>query len=93
MDFIAHSVEQGDNIAVVLDKLDLVSGAVGMSGASEGIAVKKKSVDLDLSQLKKGSPVEVQLRVKWMLVRDRLIDASLPASEFTFAWPQSASPA
>ncbi|CAI5517625.1 unnamed protein product [Closterium sp. Naga37s-1] len=88
MDFIALRVEQGDNIAVVLDKLDLVSAAVGMSGVSEGIAVKKKSVDLELSQLKKGSPVEVQLRVKWMLVRDRLIDASLPASEFTVAWPQ-----
>ncbi|CAI5976220.1 unnamed protein product [Closterium sp. NIES-64] len=66
-----------DDIAVVLDKLDLMSGAVGMSGVSEGIAVKKKSVDLELSQLKKGSPVEVQLRVKWMLVRDRLINASL----------------
>ncbi|CAI5982756.1 unnamed protein product [Closterium sp. NIES-64] len=77
-----------DDIAVVLDKLDLMSGAVGMSGVSEGIAVKKKSVDLELSQLKKGSPVEVQLRVKWMLVRDRLINASLPASEFTVAWPQ-----
>ncbi|CAI5934094.1 unnamed protein product [Closterium sp. NIES-64] len=81
-------VEQGDDIAVVLDKHDLMSGAVGMSGVSEGIAVKKKSVDMELSQLKKGSPVEVQLRVKWMLVRDRLIDASLPASEFTVAWPQ-----
>ncbi|CAI5985416.1 unnamed protein product [Closterium sp. NIES-64] len=88
MNFIAHRVEQGDDIAVVLDKLDLMSGAVGMSGVSEGIAVKKKSVDMELSQLKKGSPVEVQLRVKWMLVRDRLIDASLPASEFTVAWPQ-----
>ncbi|CAI5954685.1 unnamed protein product [Closterium sp. NIES-65] len=82
-----HLVEQGDDIAVVLDKLDLMSGAVGMSGVSEGIAVKKKSVDLELSQLKKGSPVEVQLRVKWMLVRDRLINASLPASEFTLTWP------
>ncbi|CAI6002649.1 unnamed protein product [Closterium sp. NIES-64] len=81
-------VEQGDDIAVVLDKLDLMSGAVGMSGVSEGIAVKKKSVDLELSQLKKGSSVEVQLRVKWMLVRDHLINASLPASEFTIAWPQ-----
>ncbi|CAI5988179.1 unnamed protein product [Closterium sp. NIES-64] len=81
-------VEQGDDIAVVLDKLDLMSGAVGMSGVSEGIAVKKKSVDMELSQLKKGSPVEVQLCVKWMLVRDRLINASLPASEFTVAWPQ-----
>ncbi|CAI5950468.1 unnamed protein product [Closterium sp. NIES-65] len=88
MNFIAHRVEQGDDIAVVLDKLDLMSGAVGMSGVSEGIAVKKKSVDMELSQLKKGSPVEVQLRVKWMLVRDRLINASLPASEFTVAWPQ-----
>ncbi|CAI5935964.1 unnamed protein product [Closterium sp. NIES-64] len=88
MNFIAHRVEQGDNIAVVLDKLDLMSGAVGMSGVSEGIAVKKKSVDMELRQLKKGSPVEVQLRVKWMLVRDRLINASLPASEFTVAWPQ-----
>ncbi|CAI6005210.1 unnamed protein product [Closterium sp. NIES-64] len=88
MNFIAHRVEQGDDIAVVLDKLDLMSGAVGMSGVSEGIAVKKKSVDLELSQLKKGSPVEVQLRVKLMLVRDRLINASLPASEFTVAWPQ-----
>ncbi|CAI5991486.1 unnamed protein product [Closterium sp. NIES-64] len=88
MNFIAHRVAQGDDIAVVLDKLDLMSGAVGMSGVSEGIAVKKKSVDMELSQLKKGSPVEVQLRVKWMLVRDRLIDASLPASEFTVAWPQ-----
>ncbi|CAI5507137.1 unnamed protein product [Closterium sp. Naga37s-1] len=88
MNFIAHRVEQGDNIAVVLDKLDLVSAAVGMLGVSEGIAVKKKSVDLDLSQLKKGTLVEVQLRVKWMLVRDRLVDASLPASEFTVAWPQ-----
>ncbi|CAI6006712.1 unnamed protein product [Closterium sp. NIES-65] len=88
MNFIAHRVEQGGDIAVVLDKLDLMSGAVGMSGVSEGIAVKKKSVDLELSQLKKGSPVEVQLRVKWMLVRDRLINASLPASEFTVAWPQ-----
>ncbi|CAI5947770.1 unnamed protein product [Closterium sp. NIES-64] len=88
MNFIAHRVEQGDDIAVVLDKLDLMSGAVGMSGVSEGIAVKKKSVDLEVSQLKKGSPVEVQLRVKWMLVRDRLINASLPASEFTVAWPQ-----
>ncbi|CAI5984603.1 unnamed protein product [Closterium sp. NIES-64] len=88
MNFIAHRVEQGDDVAVVLDKLDLMSGAVGMSGVSEGIAVKKKSVDLELSQLKKGSPVEVQLRVKWMLVRDRLINASLPASEFTVAWPQ-----
>ncbi|CAI5971480.1 unnamed protein product [Closterium sp. NIES-64] len=88
MNFIAHRVEQGDDIAVVLDKLDLMSGAVGMSGVSEGIAVKKKSVDLELSQLKKGSPVEVQLRVKWMLVRDRLINASLPASEFTLTWPQ-----
>ncbi|CAI5987546.1 unnamed protein product [Closterium sp. NIES-64] len=88
MNFIAHRVEQGDDIAVVLDKLDLMSGSVGMSGVSEGIAVKKKSVDLELSQLKKGSPVEVHLRVKWMLVRDRLINASLPASEFTVAWPQ-----
>ncbi|CAI6000980.1 unnamed protein product [Closterium sp. NIES-64] len=88
MNFIAHRVEQGDDMAVVLDKLDLMSGAVGMSGVSEGIAVKKKSVDLELSQLKKGSPVEVQLHVKWMLVRDRLINASLPASEFTVAWPQ-----
>ncbi|CAI5949273.1 unnamed protein product [Closterium sp. NIES-65] len=88
MNFIAHRVEQGDDIAVVLDKLDLMSGAVGMSGVSEGIAIKKKSVDLELSQLKKGSPVEVQLRVKWMLVCDRLINASLPASEFTVAWPQ-----
>ncbi|CAI5980248.1 unnamed protein product [Closterium sp. NIES-64] len=88
MNFIAHRVEQGDDIAVVLDKLDLMSGAVGMSGVSEGIAVKKKSVDLKLSQLKKGSPMEVQLRVKWMLVRDRLINTSLPASEFTVAWPQ-----
>ncbi|CAI5983691.1 unnamed protein product [Closterium sp. NIES-64] len=88
MNFIAHRVEQGDDIAVVLDKLDLMSSAVGMSGVSEGITVKKKSVDLELSQLKKGSPVEVQLRVKWMLVRDRLINASLPASEFTIAWPQ-----
>ncbi|CAI5977311.1 unnamed protein product [Closterium sp. NIES-64] len=88
MNFIAHRVEQGGDIAVVLDKLDLMSGAVGMSGVLEGIAVKKKSVDLELSQLKKGSPVEVQLRVKWMLVRDRLINASLPASEFTVAWPQ-----
>ncbi|CAI5973841.1 unnamed protein product [Closterium sp. NIES-64] len=88
MNFIVHRVEQGDDIAVVLDKLHLVSGAVGMSGVSEGISVKKKSVDLELSQLKKGSPVEVQLRVKWMLVRDRLINASLPASEFTVAWPQ-----
>ncbi|CAI5460680.1 unnamed protein product [Closterium sp. Yama58-4] len=88
MDFISRRVEQGDNIAVVLDKLDLVSQAVGMSGVSEGIAVKKKSVDLNLSELKKGSPAEVQLRVKWMLVRDRLIDASLPASEFPTAWPQ-----
>ncbi|CAI5481365.1 unnamed protein product [Closterium sp. Yama58-4] len=88
MDFISRRVEQGDDIAVVLDKLDLVSGTVGMSGVSEGIAVKKKSVDLTLSELKKGSPAEVQLRVKWMLVRDRLIDASLPASEFPVAWPQ-----
>ncbi|CAI5992631.1 unnamed protein product [Closterium sp. NIES-64] len=88
MNFITHRVEQGDDIAVVLDKLDLMSGAVGMSGVSEGIAVKKKSVDLELSQLKKGSPVEVQLRVKWMLARDRLINASLPASEFTVVWPQ-----
>ncbi|CAI6008706.1 unnamed protein product [Closterium sp. NIES-65] len=38
MDFIAHRVEQGDNLAVVLDKLDLVSVAVGMSGVSEGVA-------------------------------------------------------
>ncbi|CAI5460159.1 unnamed protein product [Closterium sp. Yama58-4] len=88
MDFISRRVEQGDNVAVVLDKLDLVSQAVGMSGVSEGIAVKKKSVDLNLSELKKGSPAEVQLRVKWMLVRDRFIDASLPASEFPTAWPQ-----
>ncbi|CAI5964734.1 unnamed protein product [Closterium sp. NIES-64] len=58
MNFTAHRVEQGDDIAVVLDKLDLMSGAVGMSGVSEGIAVKKKSVDLEPSQLKKGSPVE-----------------------------------
>ncbi|CAI5978652.1 unnamed protein product [Closterium sp. NIES-64] len=88
MNFIAHRVEQGDDIAVVLDKLDLMSRAVGMSSVSEGIAVKKKSVDLELSQLKKGSSVEVQLRVKWMLVRDRLINASLPTFEFTVAWPQ-----
>ncbi|CAI5947140.1 unnamed protein product [Closterium sp. NIES-65] len=88
MDFISRRVEQGDNIAVVLDKLGLVSRTVGMSGVSEGIAVKKKSVDLNLSELKKGSPAEVQLRVKWMLVRDRMIDASLPASEFPVAWPQ-----
>ncbi|CAI5488389.1 unnamed protein product [Closterium sp. Naga37s-1] len=88
MDFVAHRVEQGDNLAVVLDKLDLVSVTVGMSGVSEGIAVKKKSVDVSLSELKKGSPAEVQLRVKWMLVRDRFIDASLPASEFLVAWPQ-----
>ncbi|CAI5960699.1 unnamed protein product [Closterium sp. NIES-65] len=88
MDFISRRVEQGDNIAVVLDKLDLVSRTVGMSGVSEGIAVKKKSVNLNLSELKKGSPAEVQLRVKWMLVRDRMIDASLPASEFPVAWPQ-----
>ncbi|CAI5474511.1 unnamed protein product [Closterium sp. Yama58-4] len=88
MDFISRRVEQGDNIAVVLDKLDLVSRTVGMSGVSEGIAVKKKSVDLNLCELKKGSPAEVQLRVKWMLVRDRMIDASLPASEFPVAWPQ-----
>ncbi|CAI7834612.1 unnamed protein product [Closterium sp. NIES-53] len=88
MDFIAHRVEQGDNLAVVLDKLDLVSVAVGMSGVSEGVAVKKKSVDLTLSELKKGSRAEVQLRVKWMLVRDHFIDASLPASEFPVAWPQ-----
>ncbi|CAI5948837.1 unnamed protein product [Closterium sp. NIES-64] len=88
MDFISRRVERGDNIAVVLDKLDLVSRTVGMSGVSEGIAVKKKSVDLNLSKLKKGSPAEVQLRVKWMLVRDRMIDASLPASEFPVVWPQ-----
>ncbi|CAI5999301.1 unnamed protein product [Closterium sp. NIES-64] len=88
MDIISRRVEQGDNIAVVLDKLDLVSRTVGMSGVSEGIAVKKKSVNLNLSELKKGSPAEVQLRVKWMLVRDRMIDASLPASEFPVAWPQ-----
>ncbi|CAI5979895.1 unnamed protein product [Closterium sp. NIES-64] len=87
MDFIAHRVEQGDNLAVVLDKLDLVSVAMGMSGVSEGVAVKKKSVDLTLSELEKGSPAEVQLRVKWMLVRDHFIDASLPASEFPVAWP------
>ncbi|CAI5956475.1 unnamed protein product [Closterium sp. NIES-64] len=88
MDLIAHRVEQGDNLAVVLDKLDLVSVAVGMSGVSEGAAAKKKSFDLTLSELKKGSPAEVQLRVKWMLVRDHFIDASLPASEFAVAWPQ-----
>ncbi|CAI7894654.1 unnamed protein product [Closterium sp. NIES-53] len=88
MDFIAHRVEQGDNLAVVLDKLDLVSVAVGMSGVSEGVAVKKKSVDLTLSELKKGSRAEVQLHVKWMLVHDHFIDASLPASEFPVAWPQ-----
>ncbi|CAI5465296.1 unnamed protein product [Closterium sp. Yama58-4] len=88
MDFISRRVEQGDNIAVVLEKLDLVSRTVGMSGVSKGIAVKKKSVDLNLCELKKGSPAEVQLRVKWMLVRDRMIDASLPASEFPVAWPQ-----
>ncbi|CAI5480012.1 unnamed protein product [Closterium sp. Yama58-4] len=88
MDFISRRVEQGDNIAVVLEKLDLVSRSVCMSGVSEGIAVKKKSVDSSLSELKKGTPAEVQLRVKWMLVRDRLIDASLPASEFPVAWLQ-----
>ncbi|CAI5964590.1 unnamed protein product [Closterium sp. NIES-64] len=87
MYYIHQPVEQGNNIAVVLDKLDLVSRTVGMLGVSEGIAVKK-SVDLNLSELKKGSPAEVQLRVKWMLVRDRMIDASLPASEFPDAWPQ-----
>ncbi|CAI7926855.1 unnamed protein product [Closterium sp. NIES-54] len=81
-------VEQGDDIAVVLDKLNRVAGVVGMTGLSEGTAVKKKSVELNLSQLKKGSSAEVQLRVKWMLVRDHLIEASLPASEFTVAWPQ-----
>ncbi|CAI5973758.1 unnamed protein product [Closterium sp. NIES-65] len=88
MHFIAHRVEQGDNLAVVLDKLDLVSVAVGMSGVSQGVALKKKYVDVTLSELKKGSPAEVQLCVKWMLVRDYFIDASLPASEFSVAWPQ-----